>query len=218
METPRPIVITVRCPECAQEFQTLRRAPHRYCSRSCMLVGRAKAKRRRVGRICKQCGKLFEIHRAHAERAGRGKHTGQFCSRPCTWAYWRAHPSDHPSVRNRKAFAESTDASGYIWVFVPSRGKVRQHRLVMEHVLGRILEPWETVHHKNGDRSDNRPENLELWTGKQPSGVRAQDALAARLEDLEERVAALEAWRSSISHRVNAEHEPQTFARGASAP
>ena len=88
----------------------------------------------------------------------------------------------------------------------------------MEEMLGRRLDRWETVHHKNGVRSDNRPENLELWAGKQPSGVRAQDALAARLEDLEARVVALEMWRSRNSNRVNAKHESQTFARGASAP
>jgi HNH endonuclease len=63
----------------------------------------------------------------------------------------------------------------------PRAGKgvyVFEHILVMEDMLNRFLLPEETVHHRNGVRDDNRPENLELWTRPQPAGIRVSDAVA----------------------------------------
>ena len=74
--------------------------------------------------------------------------------------------------------------SGYMRARVDGVDKF-QHVLVMEQALGRPLVEGESVHHLNGVRDDNRPENLELWVRPQPTGVRARDAYAWALAIVE---------------------------------
>jgi hypothetical protein len=63
---------------------------------------------------------------------------------------------------------------GYVYVYEPNHpnacsgpklgGYVLEHRLVLEHTLGRYLEPIEDGHHINGVKDDNRPDNLVAMT------------------------------------------------------
>jgi len=79
--------------------------------------------------------------------------------------------------RRCAAGAGHTQRDGYRVVTVDGT-KIREHRHVMEQKLGRPLRSFENVHHINGIKDDNRPENLELWVTTQPKGQRPEDLIA----------------------------------------
>jgi hypothetical protein len=91
----------------------------------------------------------------------------------------KAKGQDHGSWKGGRV----VDGSGYVRVLVAddidvklagrtiSGGYVLEHRLVMARALGRPLTRRESVHHINGDRTDNRLENLQLRQGQHGRGV-----------------------------------------------
>lgn len=63
-------------------------------------------------------------------------------------------------------------------------GNIFEHVVVMAEKLGRPLVKGENVHHINGVRDDNRPENLEVWNTSQPAGQRPEDKVEWAIEIL----------------------------------
>lgn len=78
-----------------------------------------------------------------------------------------------------------------------------EHRVVWEEIHGPLL-PGQNIHHKNGVRHDNRPENLELWDTTQPKGQRVEDKLAFAREMFERYAEFGETWVQDKSREIRA--------------
>lgn len=170
------------CETCGTDFVTYPAGNARFCSQKC------------IRRQCRACDTLF------APTNNRNVYCSIECKRGtgvcenCGKTYTYSH---HGAKRfcSTECFYEFTvpvgtvinHDQGYTITKVPPDtpgSKVNQstrarwmltHRYVMQQKLGRPLRKKEQVHHINGRRDDNRPENLELWKRSHPAGVRAAD-------------------------------------------
>lgn len=108
--------------------------------------------------------KLREIRLKNNHRKGT-KATPEALAKMRAFQSQQPRGADHWAWKGGKVF----DRHGYILIYAPDHPAVvnryvPEHRLVMEQVLGRYLEAYEEVHHKNGVITDNRPDNLEVLT------------------------------------------------------
>lgn len=119
-----------------------------------------KKKARTVLKNCLECGKDKSFYLSDIRKGG-----GKYCSHKC-----RSIHCQRGGGHNRKTL--TMKSKGYILEWAPNhprhvKGYVFQHRLVVERLLGRHLTKKELVHHKNGIKSDNRPENLEVMSARE---------------------------------------------------
>lgn len=131
-----------------------------------------------VARTCEWCSQRFSVYISPSSWTGRGR----FCTRTCHYAWNRSLKNTAPTRRRVTEY-------GYIRLVKRDHprankyGMIFEHRVVAEQMIGRPLRRDEVVHHKNGIKTDNRPENLEVTTNGAHTSMHLRERWLTRLRD-----------------------------------
>lgn len=104
--------------------------------------------------------------------------TGLYCSRKCAWE--ARGGVEHNARVARESAEQRGDAQrgrGEGRTYRKRNGR-HEHRVVVEQKIGRVLRPGEVVHHIDGDKLNNDPDNLAVMT--QAEHMRKHDLWKAR--------------------------------------
>ena len=169
--------------DCANEFylRTIG-SPRRYCSRRC--AGRMQKQRQRE-RVQVEGGEVYAWKKPGQPRCSiDGCQNGKYARGWCVMHYsrWTLEGDPGEAAPRQNPGVWKTNAAGYVIRFINGE-KQSQHREVVMEMIGRPLHEWENVHHINGVKDDNRPENLELWVKPQPTGQRLEDIISWVVEN-----------------------------------